>query len=75
MAAHHLNLLVGEGTGLEQDGVRDPDLADVVDGGAEGDVVEPRALDAHQFRQRPGGGRDAGGVGLGIGILGLDRQP
>ena len=45
VALHHLELLAREAPGLEQDGVGDRELADVVEEGAEPQQLEPRRLE------------------------------
>ena len=61
-----------ERAGLEQDGVGDADLADVVQHARRADHLEPLAVDPELDRERAGVAGDALGVRMGVAVLGVD---
>ena len=68
---HDLPLLVVEGAGLLQDALGDPDLADVVEEGADLDGIELGAGVAEPPSERDGDGGDPLGVAARVVVLGL----
>ena len=70
---HHLPLLVVERARLVEDALRDPDLADVVQEGADLDRIELVALVAEAFGERDGDVGDALRVAAGVVVLCLHR--
>ena len=73
MLLHHLPLLVVERARLVEDALGDPDLADVVQEGADLDRVELDAAVAEAACERDGDAGDALGVAAGVVVLRLHR--
>jgi len=69
-----LELVRGQPAGLEQDGVGDPDLADVVQRRGALDQLRPGHREAQGARQQAGGAPDAPRVLLGVVVAVLGRQ-
>ena len=74
MALHELVLLVGETAGLAEDGVRDGELADVVEEARVAEHGQPVGRKAELRAERDDDPADALRVTGGVGILRLDRR-
>ena len=73
VAAHDCELGVVELRGLQQDGVRDADLADVVEHAGGAQLLDPLLAQAERGAELGGVAGDGLGVRVRVAVLGVDR--